>query len=116
MANINVARSTGDLFPVVAVAVDQYRLANPGKEARNLARGLSNEEILYRHFVEKLLLLSGAWPSPDSAAVAGGNRARLDRQRLDSLNRDLSNTGEALMALKAELSITSRGSVSFLSI
>jgi hypothetical protein len=111
MANINVARSTGDLFPIVASAVEQFLQANPGKEARNLARGLSNEEILFRQFVERLVLLSGSWPSNEDETTAE-NRGRSDRLRTESLNNDLQNTGEALLALRSELNITSRGSVS----
>lgn len=112
MANIHVARSTaGDHFPSVARAVEQYRQANPGKEAGHLSRRLANEEILFRHFVEHLTLLTGSWAFGQQASVAT-NRGRSERQRLDRLNSDLQNIGEALLTLKAELNITSRGSVS----
>ena len=109
---MDVVSGVRRLFPDVTAAVEQYRQAKPDREARNLARRLANEEVLYDQFIRKLALLQSAVSTKGEDGILRGIESRFGPEIAVELTGDLRQMEEFLRGLKADLANTSRGTVS----
>ncbi|KAI1872460.1 hypothetical protein JX265_005340 [Neoarthrinium moseri] len=109
MPSIKTASNVRMLFPDVTAAVEQYRQAKPDRDARNLARRLSNEEAMYDQFMQKLTLVAGRSRVGGGGEVINQIERRLGCEAAESLRADLQRMEDFLHALKADLVNASRG-------
>ncbi|WYZ42117.1 hypothetical protein EsH8_V_001012 [Colletotrichum jinshuiense] len=103
MSDHNRISAVLSVFPQVTEAAEKYKIAEPDRESRGLARGIANEKTLFDQTAQRLLLISQP-PSPyDDNAWLQQLEKELDAENAAGVLRDLETLTGQLQAVRVEL-------------
>ncbi|OBR12200.1 Het and ankyrin domain protein [Colletotrichum higginsianum IMI 349063] len=106
MSDLDPVRAVLAVFPQVTEAAERYKIAEPDRESRGLARGIANERTLFDQTAQRILLFS---PSSASSSSHDDNawlpclENELGRETAAQVLHDLQTLTEQLQILKTEL-------------
>lgn len=111
MSDHNRISAVLSVFPQVTEAAEKYKIAEPDRESRGLARGIANEKTLFDQTAQRLLLISQP-PSPyDDNAWLQQLEKELDAENAAGVLRDLETLTGQLQAVRIELVNAGRAKV-----